>query len=64
MMENAIDKLRADITEFLKELHAKRKEYQDSMGKDEVLANTKKILQEIKHLEKSIIDIVEQHLQK
>lgn len=61
-MEDAIEKLRSDIEEFLKELKSKRKAYQESMKRDEVLADTRKILREIKQLETAIVAVVEKHL--
>jgi len=61
-MEEAIEKLRSDIKEFLAELKDKRKAYQQSMKDDEVLADTRKILHEIKQLETAIVKVVEKHL--
>ena len=61
-MEQAIEKLRADIEVFLDQLQTKKRAYEESMNNDDLLANTKLILKEIRHLEACIVSVVEHHM--
>lgn len=60
-MERAIEKLRKDIEEFLGQLQTKRTQFHESLYRDEILADTKKILSEIRHLETKIVEVVEEY---
>lgn len=61
-MEQAIERLRADIEVFLDQLQTQKKAYENSMKNDDALANTKLILKEIRNLEASIVAVVEHHM--
>jgi len=63
-MERAIDELRRDIEHFLGELKSKRQAYKTSLERDDILANTKQILHEIRQLESAIVAVVEEHLKQ
>jgi hypothetical protein len=63
-MDEALEKFRLDIEEFLARLKIEKKAFQESMINDEMLASTKQILLEIRNLESTIASIVERHFER
>ncbi|PWT78110.1 MAG: hypothetical protein C5B59_02410 [Bacteroidetes bacterium] len=60
-MEQALDKLKAEIEHFLNELKTKRAKYDKAMKDGEVLGKMRVILKEIRELEAALSHLTEDY---
>lgn len=60
-MEETIKRFSSDLNELLEKLNSRKKDYLVAMQKDKMLAEIKKILRDIRELEKSIVALVEEN---